>query len=278
MADPPDEPTGPQDPLPPAEEGAEPEEPADWGPVGSSLPEEGQTPEQLAGEPPSARPALVITPDMLADEEPADPRADFERGMSYAPRAVIALIVANTLVFAWELATGALADQHSIIAAGALARANVLRGEAWRLLSAMFLHGGGDHLVGNCIVLYIVGMACEHALGLKRAAVVYFVSGLCGSILSVAMSPGPSVGASGAIFGLIGSVIVFLYKHQNAFYLRDKRIGFVLLIWAIYQIAGGFLTPFIDNHAHIGGFVGGAVVTLFLEPVLLGRARGPAAR
>mgnify|MGYP002402241830 CR=1 FL=1 len=134
----------------------------------------------------------------------------------------------------------------------------------------MFLHGGPDHLIGNCLVLYIVGMACEHAFGAGRLIAVYLASGLAGSLLSVAAQPGPSVGASGAIFGVTGCVIVFFYKYQHWVRLRDKRIGFVLLLWAIYQLASGALTPFIDNFAHLGGLVGGAAVALVLRPVLLG--------
>jgi rhomboid protease GluP len=208
---------------------------------------------------------ITITSSMLTAAPRRGPM-DFEQGMRAAPPLILVLLAANVAMFAWEVAAGALWDEETIIAAGALARDRVLAGEAWRLVSAMFLHGGWDHLIGNCIVLYIVGMAVEHAVGLARTAVVYFVSGVAGSLLSLLMSPGPSVGASGAIFGLVGSVIVFLYRHQDKFHLRDKRVGFVLAIWAGYQVLTGFLTPYVDNMAHIGGFLGGAVVTLGLRP------------
>ena len=85
------------------------------------------------------------------------------------------------------------------------------------------------------------------------------------------MNPGPSVGASGAIFGVTGSIIVFLYKHQDHFYVRDKRIGWVLGFWALYSIATSFLDPYIDNFAHIGGFLAGGLITLFLQPAVLSR-------
>jgi rhomboid protease GluP len=178
-------------------------------------------------------------------------------------------------LFGWELAAGALASRDSIVEAGALVRDRVLAGEWWRLVSATFLHAGWDHLLGNCLVLYVVGMACEHAFGFVRTAVVYFTSGLTGSVLSGALSPGPSVGASGAIFGVVAAVVVVLYRHQQRFYLRDKRIGFVLLVWAAYQISTGLLNPYIDNYGHLGGFAGGATAALLLEPSLLsGRPTG----
>src|SRR5438034_10955296 len=152
-----------------------------------------------------------------------DPRVDLERGMRIAPPVVLALITANVALFAWELAIGALASRDSIVEAGALVRDRVLAGEWWRLESATFLHAGWDHLLGNCLVLYVVGIACEHAFAFVRTAVVYFTSGLTGSLLSGALSPGPSVGASGAIFGVVATVAVVLSRHQKPFYLRDTR-------------------------------------------------------
>ena len=211
---------------------------------------------------------LRITPDMLA---PGTPGAlvDFERGMGPAPPLVLVLIALNLAMFAWEVAAGALLSEETIVEAAALVRERVLAGETWRVLSAMFLHGGPGHLIGNVIALYVVGMACEHALGLPGTALVYFGSGAAGAALSMAMSPGPSVGASGAIFGLLGAVIVVLYRHRNRFHLRDTRIGVVLAAWAIFQVAIGFLTPFVDNYAHLGGLAGGSLAALVLRPRLL---------
>ncbi|MGH7701382.1 MAG: rhomboid family intramembrane serine protease [Gemmatimonadales bacterium] len=211
---------------------------------------------------------LVITPDMLAPGS-RGARVDFERGMRAAPPLVLVLVALNVAMFAGQIAAGALQDQETIVAAGALHRESVLAGEWWRLISAMFLHGGPDHVIGNLLVLYVIGMAVEHALGLVQTAAVYFAGGVAGGLLSLAMGPGPSVGASGAIFGLIASVIVVLYRHRDRWHVRDKRIGFVLIVWAAYQVGTGFLTPFIDNFAHLGGFAGGAGATLLVRPRLL---------
>lgn len=208
---------------------------------------------------------LIITRSMLT----ATPRRvpiDFERGMRMAPPFILLLIVLNVFMFGWEIAAGALSDEDTIMAAGALARAEVLAGEWWRLVSAMFLHGGVDHLLGNMIVLYIVGIGCEHALGLSGTAFVYFASGVAGSLLSLTFSTGPSVGASGAIFGVAAALIVVLVRYRDRYHLRDKRIGVVLGIWAAYQLAIGFTLPFVDNFAHIGGLAGGALATLIVRP------------
>jgi rhomboid protease GluP len=226
------------------------------------------------GGPPREEP-IPITPEMLAGRGPGRGRIDFERGMRHAPPLILFLIAANLAMFGWEIAAGALADRDTIVEAGALVRERVLAGEWWRLMSAMFLHGGVDHVLGNIIVLYIVGLACEHAFGGARTALVYFASGVAGGLLSTAAGPGPSVGASGAIFGVIAAVIVVLYRWQDQFYVRDKRIGFVLLVWAGWQILTGLANPFIDNFAHLGGLAGGALVALPLRPRLLpGRTAG----
>lgn len=85
----------------------------------------------------------------------------------------------------------------------------------------------------------------------------------------MSLRPGPSVGASGAIFGLTASVVVVLYRYHSRFYLRDKRIGFVLAVWAGYQVLSGFASPYIDNFGHLGGLAGGALATLAVRPRLL---------
>jgi rhomboid protease GluP len=214
----------------------------------------------------------VISADMLAPATVAaapgdrriETRINFERGMTYWPLLTLLLILANGVVFAWQLWTGALESTEAIISAGALSRPQVLDGELWRLLSATFLHGSFDHLLGNCLMLYAMGMATEHAFGAPRAALVFAVAALFGWGLSLVMSPGPAVGASGAIFGLSGAVIVFLFRFQKTFYVRDKRIGVVLLVWGGYTILIGFLSPAIDNFAHIGGLLGGALAAASL--------------
>ncbi len=208
---------------------------------------------------------ILITESMLV-KEPANALIDFEKGLSYFPRLTLCLILVNVVVFFWEVFGGALETPESLIKAGALYREFIFQGEVWRLLTAIFLHADGGHLIGNGVALYILGMTCEHALGFRQSFRIYFLSGLAGSALSICMNPGPGVGASGAIFGLMASVIVFFFLYGDKFLLRDKRIGLVLGVWAIYSIASGFLTPYIDNFAHIGGFIGGSIVAFFSTP------------
>ena len=207
---------------------------------------------------------LRITFDMLLSR-----RVDFERRMRRVPPVTVVTLALLAAIFFAEVRMGALASRESIIAMGALARERVVAGEYWRLLTAPWLHGGTEHLVGNGIALYILGMVCEAAFGRAQFVVLYVLSGLAGSIVSVLVSAGPSVGASGAIFGLQGAAIVLLRRERDRLLVRDRRVGFVLLIWAIYTIAGGLTDPFIDNGAHIGGALGGALIASRLHPVVL---------
>jgi rhomboid protease GluP len=207
---------------------------------------------------------LRITPDMLLSR-----RVDLERRMGRVPPVTLVILALLAAIFVAELRMGALDSRASIVAFGALVRERVVAGEYWRMLTAPWLHGGTEHLVGNGIALYILGLVCEAAFGRAQFVVLYVLSGLAGSIVSMLLSAGPSVGASGAIFGLQGAAIVLLRRERDRLLVRDRRVGFVLLIWAVYSIAGGLTEIFIDNGAHIGGALGGALVATRLYPVVL---------
>ena len=207
---------------------------------------------------------LRITPEMLLSR-----RVDFERRMRRFPPLTVTILAVLLLILIFEIRVGALESREAIVAMGALARERVAAGDYWRLLTAPWLHGSVDHLLGNGIALYILGMVCESAFGRAQLFVLYVLSGLAGSLLSVVMSPGPSVGASGAIFGLQGAAIVLFRMHRDRLLVRDRRVGLVLIIWALYTIVGGFMEPLIDNGAHIGGALGGALIARYLHPVVL---------
>jgi len=189
--------------------------------------------------------------------------------MSSTPVLTIALIGVNAAIFFITVGLGFLQSEAAILKAGALSRELVLHGELWRLLTAMFLHGSLEHIAGNGVGLFIVGIAAEHAYGKFGMLGIYTVSGLCGSIFSVLINPGPSVGASGAIFGILGATIVFFLKHRDRLHVRDKRVGNVLLMWAAYSIGTAYFIPFVDNAAHVGGLIGGAFMGYWLTPRLI---------
>jgi rhomboid protease GluP len=208
-------------------------------------------------------PPLELSDDMLAEEPP--PRGfDFERDMSRLPKLSTALIVLLTVIFCWELASGALQNERAILRAGALERKAVLAGEWWRIPASMHLHASFDHLVGNCIGLFLMGLAVEHAFGLLGAAAIYFSAGVLGAIFCVIFEGGVTVGASGAIFGFWGAAISFLYLHRHRLLAKDVRAAFVLLVWAAWTIFTGFLSPQISNWSHIGGLLAGAALAMVI--------------
>ena len=212
--------------------------------------------------------ARRITADMLAEDPFHPSRIDFERGMPAAPFFAIALIAANALAFGWELSVGALKSREAIIAAGAVYGEKVFSGQSWRLATGMFLHAGFGHLIGNCLALYLLGMASARAWGSGRALLIYFVSGLGCSLLSAFMQPRPAVGASGAIFGLLGAIVVFFYRYSGSLHARDRRIGAGLLGWGLLQLSLGLLSPIVDNWGHLGGLAAGAAMGLLLPSAL----------
>ncbi len=207
---------------------------------------------------------LRIAPDMVLSR-----RVDFERRMRRLPRVTVWIAVALALIFVDEGARGALDSADALIGFGALYRPAVAAGQVWRLVSATWLHGSFEHLLGNAVALFILGMVCEHAFGGAQFLVLYVAAGVAGSLVSLWLAPGPSVGASGAIFGLQGAAIVLFRRHRARLLLRDRRIGVVLLVWGLYTIGTGIVTPYIDNGAHIGGFVAGALIARRLHPVVI---------
>lgn len=231
--------------------------PNSFGP--SSVPESDSTDDAEFEEAP-----LELSADMLA-EPVRKRRFDFERGMSRIPAFTIVMIVVLTIVFVMELGSGALKDKAAIMKAGALEKKAVLdQGEWWRIPASMHLHGGFDHLLGNCFGLFLLGLVMEHAFGIGPAAAIYFIAGTAGALASIALEGGPTVGASGAIFGWCGAAVVFYFRYRSKLMERDTRVGGVLLIWAGWTILTGFLSPEISNFSHLGGFLGGAAIAWFI--------------
>ncbi len=144
---------------------------------------------------------------------------------------------------------------------GANFRPLVQAGEIWRLATSMFLHIGIVHLVVNMYSLYIIGKQLESFLGRWKFLIVYLGSGIIGSLLSVVVHSSISAGASGAIFGLLGSLLYFGYHYRLylGMVLRTQVIPIIIINLLI-----GFMVPGIDNFAHIGGLVGGYLLTMVL--------------
>lgn len=133
-------------------------------------------------------------------------------------------------------------------------------GQYYRLLTCMFLHIGFIHIILNMYSLYIIGPQVESFFGKVKYLFIYIFSGICGSILSLAFSHNVvSAGASGAIFGLLGSILYFGYYYRA--YLGNVVKSQILPIILINLVIGFMMTG-IDNAAHIGGLLGGIVASM----------------
>lgn len=133
----------------------------------------------------------------------------------------------------------------------------------YRLITSAFLHVNLFHMIFNCYSLYVIGSQMESFLGKTKYIIVYLFSALAGSLLSIVLNKnGVSIGASGAIFGLLGSMIYFGY-HYRVFLGTVIKNQIIPLI--VMNLAIGFIfSSRINNFAHIGGMIGGALITMAL--------------
>jgi rhomboid protease GluP len=144
----------------------------------------------------------------------------------------------------------------------------ILGGQIWRLVTPVFIHAGILHLGVNMYSLFALGPAVERFFGPPRFLAVYLLSGVSGVIFSLAFSPAASVGASGAIFGLLGALATFLYLHQRLFGAGGgMMLRQLVLVGALNLFAS--LSPGIDLWGHIGGLVAGITCTLYFGPRLV---------
>ncbi len=142
----------------------------------------------------------------------------------------------------------------------------IAQGEYWRLLTATFLHADFMHMFANTIGIIALGRLTEPVYGVPRFLAIYIVSGLAGSVVSYSFSPYPSVGASGAIFGLVGALAIFFYTTRHIFgqYSRTQVQGMVA--WMVIATLAGLGMERVDNFGHMGGLLGGLLVGWIVAP------------
>jgi rhomboid protease GluP len=121
------------------------------------------------------------------------------------------------------------------------------------------------HLALNCYFLYNFGPSVERAFGYFRFLAIYFLAGLAASIASFAFSPYRSVGASGALFGIVGALLPLLYRNRGIFAETSRRLASILRMIAL-NLFIGFTVPGIDNWAHMGGLLAGMVLGWLTTP------------
>jgi membrane associated rhomboid family serine protease len=185
------------------------------------------------------------------------------REMTTVPRVTYALIAINVLVFLTEEGQFSLfgSGVHGpVIEKGWLERYDVyVNDQYWRLVSSAFLHENFLHIGFNMYLLYLLGRMLEPAIGSVRFALIYFTALLAGSFGALFATAAPSLGASGAIFGLMGAAVVELRARRLS--VMESGIGALIVLNLILS----FSLSGISVGAHIGGLIGGAVAALAIR-------------
>ena len=165
------------------------------------------------------------------------------------------LITANVAVYAFtSILSGNLTTSDCVLTALGQINANVWNGEVWRLFTAIFVHADIVHIFGNMLFLLIFGLMAEDMFDLKEYLLIYFLSGLSGGLLTLALWPPNtlSVGASGAIFGILGATLIYA-GHS----IRQSIMGMLALAFFFFIISLG---PDVNYLAHLGGLGTGLLI------------------
>jgi membrane associated rhomboid family serine protease len=185
--------------------------------------------------------------------------------------AVFTLILANVLVFLFEIHAGDWNDPMVLHRIGALEPIIVLtQHEYWRLFTALFLHAGFLHLGFNLFALYVLGPPLERSIGTIRFLACYLGSGLASSAGVVALTTlqlldeAQVIGASGCIMGVVGAWAGFLLRHHHAPFAKERLRNIVFIV--VIQIAFDLSTPQVSMAAHMCGLVAGFFLGLILAP------------
>ncbi len=182
---------------------------------------------------------------------------------TFSPKKIVitpAIIAINIFIFlAMYIFGNGSTDINTLIAFGANFGPLVKNGELFRLVTAAFLHIGVIHLAVNMYSLHLIGNQIENYFGKTKYLIIYLGSAIVGSLLSVVLTDSVSAGASGAIFGLLGSLLYFGYHYRLYLgsVLKDRIIPII-----IFNLVLGFMISGIDNAAHIGGLIGGILLSM----------------
>nr|AIY60749.1 rhomboid protein Ginbi_RBL10 [Ginkgo biloba] len=172
------------------------------------------------------------------------------------------LLGLNILVYVAQIVS-----QGKLTLWGAKVNSLINQGQIWRLVTSSLLHANIGHLLVNCYSLNSVGPTVEKLSGHRRYLAVYTASAVASSTMSYYLCKAPAVGASGAIFGLVGSLVVFLLRHKNLMSNGQQSLSQITRVIALNMVLG-LVSQGIDNWGHIGGLIGGASLSWLLGPAL----------
>ncbi len=218
---------------------------------------------------------------LVADEQTRAERRFARAFFSRATPITYALLAVNVgMYLLMSYVSPELNDPGVLIAFGAKTNELLRNGDWYRLVTPIFIHAGLIHLLSNSYALWVVGPQVERLYGSARFLLIYLLAGIggvAGSFIGQEMANQPnvpSVGASGAIFGLFGVLAVFGYRYRHELPPAFRRaFGAGVLPVIVINLFIGFSIPFIDNSAHIGGLIAGAVLTFIIPYIAPGEER-----
>lgn len=203
----------------------------------------------------------------LNSQPPAVDRFDSLRRLKQTP-STFGLIGFTLLVYATQVLSLELTGRDFVILYGAKINEAIVAGEVWRLVTPLLVHAGLLHVFVNMYSLYALGPAVERLFSSKRMLAIYLLSGISGVVFSLGFSPNPSVGASGAIFGLLGALGTFIYRHRSRLGRAGKLQLRQIILVILLNLGLLGLMPQIDNWGHLGGLLAGIALTWTLGPQL----------
>ena len=181
--------------------------------------------------------------------------------------ATIILVVLNALVFLAVEFTGFSQDTvHMLDWGAAYTPCIVEEGETYRIFTSRFLHFGIEHLINNMLVLFVLGSRLERVIGSLRFAVIYFLGGIAGNVVSLLYDlkqgeAAVSAGASGAVFAVMGGMILVVLCNKGR--LEDLSMRQILVL-SVFSLYFGFTSSGVDNAAHLGGFLAGFILAVIV--------------
>jgi rhomboid protease GluP len=191
-------------------------------------------------------------------------RQSFSASISGSP-ATSVIVALNIVFFIGVMITGGPGTQN-LLNWGAKYGPYIAEGEYWRLAMPMFLHVGLFHMLTNLFGLIIFGSIVERTFGTMNFVVVYLSAGVMGNVVSFLAGPNPGVGASGAVFGILGAFGVYLLMNRRLLgQMGRQQLTSIGVIVAI-NVVLGLATTGIDNAAHFGGLLAGGLVAYLIAP------------
>jgi rhomboid protease GluP len=184
---------------------------------------------------------------------------------STPPTATYVVLGFTVLIYLLQMASMAIWGDDLPLMLGARANELILKGQWWRFITPVFLHGSVAHIFFNMYALLSLGTFLERQFGRGRFVLLYFLGAFAGNVFSFLLTEGYSVGASTAVFGLVAAEGIFFYQNRKLFGGQAKSaISNAVFIIAINLFIG--LSPGIDNWGHVGGLLGGAMFAWFAGP------------